>query len=53
MDSLNVWEMEKALSCLQKMDMDFHLYTGKVMPRPLENLSLPTAQKQEMAVPRL
>lgn len=40
--------MEKALSCLQKMDMDFHLYTGKVTPPPLEDISSPAAPKQEM-----
>lgn len=45
--------MEKALSHLQKTDLDFHQYTGKVIPPPLEDTSLPAARNQEMEVPHL
>lgn len=45
--------MEKALSHLQKMDLDFHPYTGKVIPPPLEAISLPAARNRETEVPCL
>nr|CCQ43642.1 alternative protein HEG1 [Homo sapiens] len=45
--------MRNSLNHPQKMNLDLRLCVGKMIPQPLENISLPAALRCKMEVPCL